>query len=324
MKPRASASFCHWPKLTSTPSGQVGPSCVSSPAASRATTSSAPARSTAATTAGSSSSRGTSPTPTVCRARNSNRKKSWNAPASRDRHASAGMRASSTPVHQDATARRLIQPAQQLHERGLAGAVLADDGHHRAGLQVAGRRPRARGAPCRDRRRRRARSESRPTSRSGTGASAVLDPARPRSPRARPGAASRRARCRAGSRSLPPWRRCTPRAASRPPAPAARCPASRWTTTTTNTTAPTNPAPKIAHASVCHRALPQRAAATGPYQRSHAARRPAARRSPMPRDAHLLAGRRRRGRGEQVPRQPVRRRAPLLGGALDARPPRRR
>ena len=57
-------------------SGQVGPSCVSSPAASRSTTSPAPARSTAAATAGSSSSRGRSPTPTVCRARNSNRKKS--------------------------------------------------------------------------------------------------------------------------------------------------------------------------------------------------------------------------------------------------------
>ena len=47
MKPRASASFCHWPKLTSTPPGHVGPSCVSSPAVSRTTTSSAPARPTA-------------------------------------------------------------------------------------------------------------------------------------------------------------------------------------------------------------------------------------------------------------------------------------
>src|SRR2546422_567262 len=52
MKPRASANFCHWPKLTSTPSGQVRPSCVSSPAGSRSTTSPAPARSTAAPTAG--------------------------------------------------------------------------------------------------------------------------------------------------------------------------------------------------------------------------------------------------------------------------------
>ena len=34
MKPRASASFCHCPNETSTPSGQVGPSWVSSPAGS--------------------------------------------------------------------------------------------------------------------------------------------------------------------------------------------------------------------------------------------------------------------------------------------------
>ena len=44
MNPRASASFCHWPNDTSTPSSHVGPSCVSSPRARRSTTSSAPAR----------------------------------------------------------------------------------------------------------------------------------------------------------------------------------------------------------------------------------------------------------------------------------------
>jgi len=32
MNPRASASFCHWPKLISTPPGQVGPNCVCKPA----------------------------------------------------------------------------------------------------------------------------------------------------------------------------------------------------------------------------------------------------------------------------------------------------
>jgi len=51
MNPRASASFCHCPKDSSTPSGHVGPSCVSRPAGSRAITSCAPARSAAATTA---------------------------------------------------------------------------------------------------------------------------------------------------------------------------------------------------------------------------------------------------------------------------------
>ena len=49
---------------------------MSSPAPSFSTTSSAPARSTAVTTASASSRRGTSPSPTVWRARNSNRKKS--------------------------------------------------------------------------------------------------------------------------------------------------------------------------------------------------------------------------------------------------------
>ncbi len=68
-------------------------------------------------------------------------------------------------------------------------------------------------------------------------------------------------------------------------------------------------------------ALAQRAAATGPYQRSQAcaplldeARADAG-------DAHLLAGRRGGGRREQVLRQPAGGRAALLGGALDARPP---
>ena len=46
MKPRASASFCHWPKLTSAPSGQVGPSWVSRPDGSRSTSVVAPARAT--------------------------------------------------------------------------------------------------------------------------------------------------------------------------------------------------------------------------------------------------------------------------------------
>ena len=43
-----------------------------------------------------SSIRGISPRPTVCPARNSKRKKSWNAPAMRARHSPAGIRASGT------------------------------------------------------------------------------------------------------------------------------------------------------------------------------------------------------------------------------------
>src|SRR5579864_1217432 len=50
----------------------------------------------------------------------------------------------------------------------------------------------------------------------------------------------------------------------------------------TNTTAPTYAKPKTAHAKACHHAEPHRAAATGPYQRSHADRRSVMRRSPMP------------------------------------------
>ena len=50
----------------------------------------------------------------------------------------------------------------------------------------------------------------------------------------------------------------------------------------TNTTAPTYAQPNTAQASACHSAEPHRALATGPYQRSHAARRSAIRRSPIP------------------------------------------
>src|SRR5256886_15250136 len=69
MKPRASASFCHWPNDSSTPHGHVGPSCVSRPDDRRATTSPAPARSTAVITAGSSACRGGAPQPNVGPAR---------------------------------------------------------------------------------------------------------------------------------------------------------------------------------------------------------------------------------------------------------------
>ena len=38
-------------------------------------------------------------------------------------------------VDGDPAAGRLVHPGQQLDQRGLAGAVVADDGHHRAGRQ---------------------------------------------------------------------------------------------------------------------------------------------------------------------------------------------
>ena len=123
------------------------------------------------------------------------------------------MRAQSAAVDEDRARRRLVELAEQLDQRGLAGAVLADDGDHRAGRQ-------------------RAASTSSSTSAVGAGVGErhVLEPdavgepvghrlvgvgrrARRRSPRARPAAASRPARCRAGSRSRRRWRRCRPTAA---------------------------------------------------------------------------------------------------------------
>ena len=71
-------------------------------------------------------------------------------------------------------------------------------------------------------------------------------------------------------------------------------------------------------------AEPHRAAETGPYQRSHAF-------APLDDQAladaghaHLLAGRRRGRRREQMPGEAVRRRAALLRRALDGGPPRGR
>ena len=127
---------------------------------------------------------------------------------------------------------------EQLHERRLAGAVLADDGDDRAGRQreVDVVEHEALGAGIGERhvleadavgeaRRRRLR----PPSRRAT----------PRSPRARPAAASRPSRCRAGSRSRRRSRRCRPTAASRRPARAARRPGGAWSPDATKTTAPT-------------------------------------------------------------------------------------
>ena len=321
MKPRASASFCHWPKLTSTPSGQVG-----------AELRLEPGRQPLDHVVRSGPLDGRDHRGLVVEAGHIADAHGMARPelepeeilkrAGEPRPPFVGAHAREVDaIHQDATAGRLVQPAQELHERGLAGAVLADDGDHRAGLQIqadivehAALRARIgeghvleadalrRAAPAPAHRRAR--------------------PATRRSPRARPGAASRRARSRAGSRSRPPWRRCTPTAASPRPAPAAHCPGVACEPEETNTTAPTYAAPKIAHASVCHSALPQRAAATGPYQRSHASRRSATSRSPMPVTRTSLPGRRRGGRhrtGAAPAGWPAR---PLLGGALHARPPR--
>ena len=129
---------------------------------------------------------------------------------------------------------------------------------------------------ARDRRTRRARSGCPRAKPRGRRSPAAATP--PRSPRARPAAASRRPRSRAESRSRRPWRRYTRRGARRPRAPAAPR-RRRLHAEATNTTAPTY-ASRRRPRSAFHIAVPQRAAAIGSYQRSHAARRsgPGARR----------------------------------------------
>src|ERR1700726_1039122 len=94
-----------------------------------------------------------------------------------------------------------------------------------------------------------------------------------------------------------------------------------FSTDATKTTAPTYAAPNTAHPRACHAALPRRAAAAGPYQRSQAARRRATRRAATRRPPPLLARRRGGGEVEEMPRQAVGGRPPLLRGALDAGPP---
>ena len=194
MNPRARASFCHCPTESSTPSCHDAPSWVSMPSGRRSTTSSAPARPTAASTGSRSSTRSRSPTPTLWRARYSKRKKSWKAPDSRSRHSAAGMPARSRAVDGDPPRRRVVEAAQQLDERRLAGAVLADEGDDRARRQrevdvvehdavaagvgeghalEAGWRRRAGRAPAVGRQRRRARRRSPRATRAAATASRV-------------------------------------------------------------------------------------------------------------------------------------------------------
>ena len=59
--------------------------------------------------------------------------KSWNTAVTRERQASRSKVAQIDAVDLDGAVLRVVQPAQQFRERGLAGAVLADDGERRAG-----------------------------------------------------------------------------------------------------------------------------------------------------------------------------------------------
>ena len=191
-----------------------------------------------AVTADSSSMRGSSPRPTVWRARNSKRKKSWNAPATRSRQPAVGIARERRVVHVDRARRGRVHLRQQLDQRRLARAVFPDDGDHGSRRQLErSRRP----ATSRDvpgyandtwsRRMPRA-------MRRGHGQVLLRRRPTPRSPRATPGAASRTSRSRAGTRSR---RRSAPMYADRrePAASTSSTPAAGAPTRATKTMAPT-------------------------------------------------------------------------------------
>ena len=70
---------------------------------------------------------------TLSRSDSSKRVKSWNTAATRAAPLVHVEVAQVGAVDLDGARRRVVEPAQQLGERGLAGAVLADDGQRRAG-----------------------------------------------------------------------------------------------------------------------------------------------------------------------------------------------
>ena len=59
--------------------------------------------------------------------------KSWNTAVTCERHARELQRGQGLTVDLDRAGRRVVEAAQQLGQRGLAGAVLTDDGHRCAG-----------------------------------------------------------------------------------------------------------------------------------------------------------------------------------------------
>ena len=70
---------------------------------------------------------------TLSRSGSSSRRKSWNTAVRRDRHEARSSSRTSTAVDLDRAALRVVQPAEQLRDRRLAGAVLTDDGQRRTG-----------------------------------------------------------------------------------------------------------------------------------------------------------------------------------------------
>ena len=143
---RPSASFCHWPPDSSLPFDHDRPSGVSRPVGQRARRRRPRARVERVLDHRRRSRFGRSPTPTVSRARTSMRAKSWKPAVRLSRHSARSKRRMSSPSSVIAPARRLVEAADQLDERRLAGAVLAHERDDRAGRQaqvdVAQDRPR--------------------------------------------------------------------------------------------------------------------------------------------------------------------------------------
>ena len=238
---------------------------------------------TAATTAASSSMRITSPRPIATGAPETRIGRNpethlTGAP----RHSSAGIRASGAPSTEYAARRRLVHLREQLDQRRLARAVLADDGDDRA------RRQRQRHIV--EHQPRRARVGERHVVETDAVAQSIRHrtigrrrSATPRSPRATRDDASRPSRSRAGSRSRRRWRRCTPTAASPAASTSSTSPGGRPARDETKTIAPTYAPPKTAQASVCHsRRCPARRRHGSDTSAPRPRRRCATRRSPMP------------------------------------------
>ena len=216
------------------PTGSPAP-----PAAVR-TTSSAPARVTADETADRSSRCGRSPTPTLLLSGELEPEEVLERAGQPVPPGPGPNPAQRDGVDHDLPGRGLVHLGQQLDQGRLPGAVLPDDGHHRAGRQVQGR--------CRPGRGRlRARvgeadaspAGCRPASRSGRCEIGVAHPRRRRSPPARSAGATRPARCRAEIRSRPWCRRRRRRAVRRQPGSTAPWRTGAARPTATKTTAPT-------------------------------------------------------------------------------------
>ena len=126
MKPRASASFCHCPNDGSTPDAHVAPNCVSSPDGSH---------------------RGEVVHPHDIAEPDGLPGQEFEAeeilegagqPRAPLRRRQAGQR---DVIDEDLARRRFVQLREQLDERRLAGTVLADQRHDRAGGQRSKRIP---------------------------------------------------------------------------------------------------------------------------------------------------------------------------------------